>query len=77
MYSVLTYVGKILGDFSGSRKPVRIFYVEINGNFIFDLLIFNLRTIFIEQIMFVNRGMGVQVNRILLIYNFSQTLQTL
>jgi hypothetical protein len=30
-------MGKILGDFSGSPEPVRIFYIEINGNFIFDL----------------------------------------
>jgi hypothetical protein len=26
---------KILSDFSGSWEPVRIFYIEINGNFIF------------------------------------------
>jgi hypothetical protein len=29
-----------MGGFSGSQGPVRIFYIEINGNFIFDLLIF-------------------------------------
>jgi hypothetical protein len=48
-----------MDDFSGSRKPVRIFYIEINGNLIFDLRIFTLRTVFIERITFVNRGMGV------------------
>jgi hypothetical protein len=42
-------VGKILG-FSGSRESIRIIYIEINGNFIFDLRIFTLRTIFIERI---------------------------
>jgi hypothetical protein len=52
-------VGKILGYFSGSREPVRIFYIEINGNFIFDLQIFTLRTVFIEQITLVSRRMGV------------------
>jgi hypothetical protein len=51
---------KILGHFSGSREPVIFFYIEINGNLIFDLRIFTLRTVFIERIAFVNRGMGVQ-----------------
>jgi hypothetical protein len=51
-------MGKILSDFSGSREPVRIFYIEINENFILDLRIFTTRTVFIERITFVNRGMG-------------------
>jgi hypothetical protein len=59
LYSILTYVGKILDDFSGIREPVRMFYTKINGNFIFDLRIFTLQTVFIERITFVNRGMGV------------------
>jgi hypothetical protein len=54
-------VGKILGDFSGSLEPVRILYIEIKGDFIFDLRIFTLRTFFIERITFVNRGMGVYI----------------
>jgi hypothetical protein len=58
-------VGKIMGDFSGSQELVRIFYIEINGNLIFDLQIFTLQTVFIERIMFINRGMGV--NQMLLI----------
>jgi hypothetical protein len=49
---------KILGDFSGSREPVRIFYIEINGNLISILRIVTLRTVFVEQITFLNRGMG-------------------
>jgi hypothetical protein len=56
--SILTYVRKILGDFSGSRESVRIIYININGNFIFDLWIFTLRTVSIERTAFVNRGMG-------------------
>jgi hypothetical protein len=28
-----------MGDFSGSRELVRIFCIEINGDFIFDLQI--------------------------------------
>jgi hypothetical protein len=51
-------MGKILGDFSGSREPAKFFYIGTDGNFIFDLRIFTLSTIFIEQITFVNRGMG-------------------
>jgi hypothetical protein len=50
----------MLGGFSGSREPVRFFNIEINGNFIFDLRIFTLRTVFIERITSVNREMGVQ-----------------
>jgi hypothetical protein len=50
----------MLGDFSGNWEPVRIFYIEINGNFFFDLRIFTLWTVFIEQIMFINGGMGVK-----------------
>jgi hypothetical protein len=45
---VLTNVGKILVDFSGSRDSVRMCCIEINGNFIFDLWIFTLRTVFIK-----------------------------
>jgi hypothetical protein len=52
-------VGTILGDFSGSREPVSIFYIEINGDFIFDFRIFTLWTVFIERITIVNRGMDV------------------
>jgi hypothetical protein len=48
-----------MGDCSGSREPVRTLYIEINGNFVFDLQIFTLRTVFIERITFVSRGMGV------------------
>jgi hypothetical protein len=48
-----------LNDFSGSREPVRIFYIEINGNLIFESRIFTLRTVFVERITFVNRGMSV------------------
>lgn len=50
--------GKILGSFYVSREPLTIIYIEINGNFIFDLLILSLQTILIELIKFVNRGMG-------------------
>lgn len=32
--------GKIMCDFSERWWPVRIFYIEINGNLIFDLQIF-------------------------------------
>lgn len=49
-------MGKVLGDFSGNREAVRIFYIEINGNCIFDLRVFTLRTVFIELITFVNDG---------------------
>jgi hypothetical protein len=31
-----------MGGFSGKRETVRIFYIEINGNFTFDLQIFTL-----------------------------------
>jgi hypothetical protein len=46
-------------NFLGVRNQSEFFYIEINGNFIFDLRIFTLRTVFIERIMLVNRGMGV------------------
>jgi hypothetical protein len=42
-----------IGLFFWESGPVRIFYVEINGHFIFDL------TGFIERITFISRGMGV------------------
>jgi hypothetical protein len=43
-------MGKMLGNFSGSQEPVRIFYVEINGNFIFDLQIFTLQMVLIYEL---------------------------
>lgn len=61
-YGRETYVGKILGSFYVSREPLRIIYIEINGNFIFDLLILSLQTILIELIKFVNRGMGYMLS---------------
>jgi hypothetical protein len=45
--------------FCGSREPVRIFYIEINGSVIFDIRIFALRTAVMERIMFVNLGLNV------------------
>jgi hypothetical protein len=50
---------KYMGASSGSLKPIIIFNIEINRTFIFDLRIFTLRTVFMERIAFVNRGMGV------------------
>jgi hypothetical protein len=29
LYSILAYVGKILGDFFGNREPVRIFTMKL------------------------------------------------
>lgn len=49
----------IMCDFSGSLEAVRIFYIELNGNFIFALWIFILWRVVTEQIMFINQGMGV------------------
>jgi hypothetical protein len=49
----------MLGDFSGSLEPVRIFYIEINENLIFILCVFSLWTVLMERTTFVNRGMGV------------------
>jgi hypothetical protein len=40
--------------FCESATSQKIFYIGINGNLIFDL-----QTVFIEQITFVNRGTGV------------------
>jgi hypothetical protein len=48
-----------MGGFSRSREPVRIFYIEISGNFNFNLWIFTLLTVFIARITFVNQGMDV------------------
>jgi hypothetical protein len=42
LYSILTYVGKILGDFSGRREPVRIFYIEIKMRISFSIHEFSL-----------------------------------
>jgi hypothetical protein len=47
-------MGKFLGDISGSHEPFRSFHIEINWNLIFDLQIFTLQTVFIEQITFEN-----------------------
>jgi hypothetical protein len=44
---------------TGSQEPVRIFYIEINGNFILDLRTFDLRTVLFERITFVRREIGV------------------
>jgi hypothetical protein len=37
---------KIMGWFSGSQEPVRIFYIEINEKFIFDLQLLTFMNIF-------------------------------
>jgi hypothetical protein len=50
--------GKNNGIFFWESKTNQNFYTEINGNFIFDLRIFTLRTVFIERITFVNLGTG-------------------
>jgi hypothetical protein len=42
--------------FLGVGNQSEFFYIEINENFIFDLRIFTLRTVFIERITFVNQG---------------------
>jgi hypothetical protein len=52
-------VGNVLDGFSGSLEPFRTFYIEINGNLIFDLQIFTLQIVFIEQITLKNRGIYV------------------
>lgn len=39
--------------FLGSREPVVMFYIEINGSFIFNLRVFTIRTVFIEIITYV------------------------
>jgi hypothetical protein len=52
-------MGKKLGDFSGSREPVRFFYIEINRNLISNLQIFILRKVLIKRNMFVNRGLDI------------------
>jgi hypothetical protein len=54
---------KILGDFSGGREPVRIFLHWNQREFHFRFTNFTLRTVSIEQIIFVNQGMGVSVSR--------------
>jgi hypothetical protein len=59
MYMCSKIYEKILGDFSWGLEVARKFYDEINENLIFDLRIFTLRTVFIQRITFVNRGMGV------------------
>jgi hypothetical protein len=59
LYSILTYVGKLLDDFLEAGNQLELFYVENNGNFILDLRIFTIRTIFSKRIMFVNQEMGV------------------
>jgi hypothetical protein len=58
-YINIEYVGKITGCFSGSREQVRNICIELNGNLILYLRISTLRTLFIERITFVSRGMGV------------------
>jgi hypothetical protein len=47
-----------------SQELVRIFYIEINGNLIFNLQIFTLQTVFNHSIMFINQGMVVSHFRI-------------
>lgn len=53
----LTYVGGKLGNFSVNRKIIRIVYVVINGNSIFDVSPHE--QFFMERMMFINKGIGL------------------
>jgi hypothetical protein len=46
------------GWFSGGWEPAWILFTEINGDLVFDLLIFTLRTVSIQQFRLVNGWMG-------------------
>jgi hypothetical protein len=49
-----------MGNFSGSRELVRIFYIEINGNFALCLRLLTILTVFMVGMTFVNGGMVVR-----------------
>jgi hypothetical protein len=48
--------------FLGVRNQSEFFYVEFNGNFIIELRIFTLRTVFGEGIMFGYPALVVYLN---------------